>query len=250
MRTCRSRANLIFALFKMREGPCWAPQQGPARCGSAPFFAAQNALGSLLAGATRTRAMWPHPIFYRMGCARVLAVLGNSKKLNNSITFKEFPRQQGPARIPCDKKQGGGTWRGSLLRRPARTLAHFVLQKMKRDHVARVRVAPPNKDPGAFCTAKNEVGARPAWGMYTWTRSSDSRSGATNASSSRSTCAPRPSARARTPLWESPEALPSELPPRWGQAVVARRADRGGCRLHHRYPVYVLALVPLTEPRP
>ena len=70
------RAPTLFLLYKMHQGLCWAAQSGPARRGPASFFAAQDARGSLLDGATRTRAMWPHPIFYRMGCARVLVVLG------------------------------------------------------------------------------------------------------------------------------------------------------------------------------
>ena len=56
------------------------------------FFTTPNAPGSLLGGAARTRAMWSHPVFYRMGCARVLAVLGFSEKLQNNLTFLYFPK--------------------------------------------------------------------------------------------------------------------------------------------------------------
>ena len=133
--------------------------------------------------------------------------------------------QQGPSRILCCKKWGGTTSRGSALRRPAKTLVHFVQQKMM---LARDRrgVCIPGRGPATHALAPPTPAALGAPALL------------------------GPSARARTPLWESPEALPSELPPRWGQAAVARRADRGGCRLHHRYPVYVLAIVPPTEPRP
>ena len=45
------------------------------------------------------------------------------------------------------------------MRRPARTLAHFQLQKSRWDRVARVLAAPSSKSPGAFRAAKNMVRA-------------------------------------------------------------------------------------------